>query len=323
MSASTTVNSASGFYSTNLNPRVRTFDKLAKRIAYALGYPQINIEAHADQVYDNIAQACEFFTKFAGYEHEYLIFNSTLYKHGEGLRIDTLFSITPEMKATYTVDEVENDAYSIGSMIIGDPVSPFQVSDESRSPDVDKAVDHLLKSYRKVIDIHAFEEGTASGTNTLFTLEQSLAQQTYFSYALGKYGFDLVSWYTMKEWMDVRRKLLSQEYYFKFDSRRQTLHLIPEPGIKSTFYGLVGCYVEKPLTDVVTELWVYHYSLALTKINIGRIRGKYAGTSLFGGGSPNTDLLSEGLEEKKELEARLLENAPGYGDAPPPMFFVD
>ena len=62
----TSSSSLSGFYSTNLNPRVKTFDKLSTRIAYALGYPQINIEAHVDQVYDNIAQACEFFTKFAG-----------------------------------------------------------------------------------------------------------------------------------------------------------------------------------------------------------------------------------------------------------------
>lgn len=320
--SSTSTDSVSGFYSTNLNPRVQTFADLAKRVAMALGYPQINIEAHADQVYDNISQACEFFTKFAGYTQEFIIFNSTLYERGKGIRMDTLFSLTPEFESTYSIDEVENDAYSVGNMIIGDAGNPFQVTDEQRSPEVKKAYDHLLQSYRKVIDIYTFEEGTSSGTNTLFTLEQSLAQQTYFSYALGKYGFDLVSWYTLKDWMDVRGKLLSQKYYYRFDDRRQTLHLTPEPGINSSFYGLIGCYVEKPLTDIVKELWVYHYALALTKITLGRIRGKYAGTGLFGGGTVNADLLAEGLQEKADLESKLLEGDPGYGDAEPPAFFV-
>ena len=36
----------SSFYSTNLNPRVKTFSTLSTRIAQALGYPHINIEAH-------------------------------------------------------------------------------------------------------------------------------------------------------------------------------------------------------------------------------------------------------------------------------------
>tara|TARA_R110000851_G_scaffold33779_2_gene90162 strand:- start:1154 stop:2119 length:966 start_codon:yes stop_codon:yes gene_type:complete len=317
----TSSSSLSGFYSTSLNPRVSTYNKLATRVAYSLGYPQINIETHVDQVYDNIAQACEFFTKFAGYTEEFLIFDSKLYKQGEGLRLDTLFTVTPELSATYIIDDVENDAYTIGNMIIGDSSDPFKISIDGTA-EVSKAYDYLLKSYRKVIDVHAFEEGTSSGVNTLFTLEQSMAQQTYFSYALGKYGFDLVSWYSLKEWLDVRKKLLSQEHYYRFDPRRQTLHLIPEPGIKASFYGLVACYVEKPLSDIVSELWVYHYALALTKITLGRIRGKYAGTSLFGGGSLDAGILQEGLEEKKELEQRLLENDPGYGDAAPPAFFV-
>ena len=63
--------------------------------------------------------------------------------------------------------------------------------------------------------------------------------------------------------------------------------------------------------------------LALTKINISRIRGKYSGTNLFGGGAPNyTELLSEGNEAVKELETKLYEGAPGFGDNAPPLFFI-
>ena len=170
-----------------------------------------------------------------------------------------------------------------------------------------------------------FEEGSSTGVNTLFTLEQSLAQQTYFSYALGKYGFDLVSWHVMKNWLDVRSKLLSQDYHFKFDEHQQRLFLTPDPARRRDtrrLYGMVGCYVEKPIKHLVKEHWVYQYALALTKITLGRIRGKYAGTALFGGGQPNVDVLQEGLSEKDKLETMLLEGAPGLGDAPPPQFFV-
>ena len=295
----------SGFFSTNLNHRVTTADKLAERIAMTLGYPQINIEVHSNQVLDNIAIACEMFTKFAGYTEELLVFDSTLYPKGMGLPIDKLFSTTPQLSGTMTV--------------------PQSGISNTNSGTISASYDYDLDSYRKVIDVFAFEEGSTTGINTLFTIEQTLAQQTYFSYAMGKYGFDLISWYTLKNWLDTRKKLLAQEHYFKFDDRLQRLYLTPDPGTdsKASFYGVVGAYVEKPLRDLIKEPWVYQYALALTKINLGRVRGKYAGTALFGGGNPNyQDVLSEGLADKKELEERLYTGAPGLGDAPPPLFFV-
>jgi hypothetical protein len=181
--------------------------------------------------------------------------------------------------------------------------------------------------YRKVIDIFNFEEGTSDGVNTLFTIEQTLAQQTYFSYAMGNYGFDLISWYTLKNWLEVREKLLAIRRSFTFDPRTQTLVFYPPPhtpGSSGRFWGTVACYVERPLRDVIKEPWVFQYALALSKIAVGSVRGKYQNTTLFGGGSINfNDLLSQGLEEKKKLEDQLFTGAsPGMGDAMPPMFFV-
>jgi hypothetical protein len=182
--------------------------------------------------------------------------------------------------------------------------------------------DTLIGNYRKVVDVKGFEEGSTTGVNTLFTIEQTLAQQTYFSYSMGQYGFDLVSWYTVREWLDTREKLLSQRRMIKFNPRTQYLTLMPEPG-PDRFYGVVECYLEKPLIDLVKEMWVYQYSLALTKIGIGRVRSKYTGTNLFGGGSLSTDILQEGITEKDKLETQLFSGAaPGMGDADPPMFFV-
>ena len=282
------------YYSTNLNPKIKSANALAERIAMALGYPQINIEVHSNQVLDNIAIACEMFTKFAGYTEEYLLFDSKLCDPGQGLKIDKLFSITPALSG-----EIE--------------------------PNEKASYDYDIDDHRKVVDVFAFEEGSSTGINTLFTLEQTMAQQTYFSYALGKYGFDLVSWHVMKNWLDVRSKLLSQDYHFHFNDYQQRLYLTPDPARRQhthRFYGLIGCYVEKPLRQLVKEQWVHQYALALTKINLGRIRGKYTGTALFGGGSPNADVLGEGMNDKEKLEQALYDGTPGLGDAPPPKFFV-
>lgn len=186
-----------------------------------------------------------------------------------------------------------------------------------------KMYDYDINDYRKVIDIWSFNQGTHTGVNTLFTLEQSLAQQTYFSYAMGNYGFDLVSWYAVKEWLELREKLLVTRPSIHWDFRTQYMRLIPEPRHK--YFGVVACYVELPVKDLVKELWVYKYALALTKLQVGRTRSKFSNVPLIGGGTVNSNgdaLLREGKEEKDELEKQMYEGAPGLGDAAPPMFFV-
>jgi len=184
------------------------------------------------------------------------------------------------------------------------------------------AFDYDVMDYRKVVDVVDFEEGSSEGINTLFTLEQTLAQQTYFSYALGNYGFDLLSWYTMKEFLDMREKLLAIHRDVQFDPRTQYLRMYPQPGT-DRFYGVVSCYLERPLRDVIKEQWVYEYALALSMITIGRVRGKFGNVNLLGGGSLNYDMIQEGTTKKEELEKKLMEGAaPGLGDGEPSMFFV-
>ena len=83
----------SGFQSTNLNSRVDNFNRLSDRILRTLGYPFINVEIHRDQLYENISLAIEYFSKFAGYTKEYLIFDSNLYKKDYGIKLDDLFTL--------------------------------------------------------------------------------------------------------------------------------------------------------------------------------------------------------------------------------------
>jgi hypothetical protein len=380
MSLACDVLPVSAFQSTNLNNKLETFGDLSDRIKRSLGYPLITLEIHQDQLFQNIQIAIEYFSKFAGYTKEFLVFDSNLYEKNKGIRLDYLFTLaktglTDKQKVSnkpvwpgsdFTV-ETPQTVYictsSMGSTIFSSSSSlssvfdvglpEFEIVDktlyssitsfknslsgafresikkvvsiasqESTAMEYSNVFDYDAMDYRKVISVTEFEEGSNQGVNTLFTLEQTLAQQTYFSYAMGNYGFDLVSWYTLKEWLDTREKLLAIRRDLKFDERTQYLQMYPQPG-NSRFYGVISCYLERPIRDLVKEQWVYEYAVALSKIVIGRVRSKFTGVSLLGGGSLNYDLLQEGLTEKKDLEQMLLTGASaGFGDADAPMFFI-
>ena len=392
----------SGFQSTNLNSKVDNFNRLSDRILRTLGYPFANVEIHRDQLYENISIAVEYFSKFAGYTKEYLMFDSNLYKKNYGIKIDDLFTLQNsdtfrQQKDLNTFNrdfnkEIENDTVfvstsgipgslflsisslsstfydnasgsftsisandiftsdlynaltqfpdnealsGIGSLFIEKKQLGFTVQGSLTSADgntntnssYNNSFDYDLMDYRKVIAITDFEEGSSTGINTLFTIEQTLAQQTYFSYGMGNYGFDLISWYTLKNWLETREKMLATKRSYTFDERTQILRMYPQPNASSSnvrFYGVVSCYVERPIRDLLKELWVYQYSLALTKMAVANIRGKYGNVTLFGGGSLNSsDLMTQGLAEKEKLEEQLMTgSAPGQGDADPPLFFV-
>lgn len=380
MSSPCEVLPVSAFQSTNLNNKLETFGDLSDRIKRALGYPIITLEVHQDQLFQNIQIACEYFSKFAGFTQEYLIFSSEIYEKNKGIRLDHLFTLskaglTNQQKiaespkwvgpdftvdtpttvyvATSTVGLTFFSGSSSLSSIFTDGLTEFEIVDttlysslttyrpaltgvfresvskkvslqsqETTATHYSNVFDYDLMDYRKVTAVVDFEEGSNQGINSLFTLEQTLAQQTYFSYALGNYGFDLTSWTAMKEWIDTREKVLAIRRDLKFDPRTQYLQMYPQPG-SSKFYGVISCWLERPLRDLVKEQWVYEYALALTMIVIGRVRGKFSGVGLLGGGTLNYDLLQEGTARKKELEDMLITGATaGYGDSDPAMFFV-
>ena len=127
--------------------------------------------------------------------------------------------------------------------------------------------------------------------------------------------------------MEDREKALALRRDIQFDERTQYMRITPQPKMGSSpsrFYGAISCYVERPLSDIIKEPWVYQYATALTKIAIGNVRGKYTDTALFGGGIINyNDLLSQGLKEKETLENMLYTGASaGMGDSDPVLFVV-
>ena len=108
--------------------------------------------------------------------------------------------------------------------------------------------------------------------------------------------------------------------YIRFNPDNQILKILPEPNNSVIYYGLLGCKVQKPIKDLVSQLWVFRYTSALVKIAMGHTRGKYTGTNLFGGQTVNyQDVMSQGLKEKDELEKELMSN---YVDTDPVRFFI-
>lgn len=275
--------------STTFNSKIKSYNHLAQRIRRTLGEPLVEVEISSEQMYEIIDIAVEYFTKFAGETEEYLIFRSDLYKKGIGLEIDKLFNVSPEM-------------YS------------------SMSDSLSGGWDSDLDNYRRVIDVFSFAEGNNSGVNTLFTIEHTIAQQAYFGHLLGNVGYDLVTWQSLKSWLDTREKILGMMPYLRFDPDTQILKIIPEPNQNQVYYGLIGCKIQKPIKHLVSQLWVYRYSLALSKITIGHVRGKYSGTNLFGGQQVNAaDLLRQGEKEKDELEKEIMSD---LVDRSPTRFFI-
>jgi hypothetical protein len=257
-----------------------------------LGEPLIQIEVSSEQIYEFIDIAVEYFTKFAGVDEEYLIFRSDLYIRGVGLPIGRMFNITPSLRD----------------------------SSDTSNPSLSAGYDYDLGSFRKVIDVFSFQEGNNSGVNTLFTIENTIAQQAYFGHLLGNVGYDLVTWHVLKEWIDTREKILGMMPYLRFDPYTQILKIIPEPKSTNMYYGLIGCKLQKPLNQLIQELWIYRYTLALTKIAVGHVRGKYKGTNLFGGQTVNdSDLLRQGEKEKDELEKEITTD---LIDRAPTSFFI-
>jgi hypothetical protein len=284
--------------STNLNHKIASYDALALRVRRQLGEPLVQVEIADEQIYDNIAIAMEYFTKYAGYTEEYLVFDSRKYVPGVGLDVATLINRTPEMTST----------------TLNNPMSATTSASLSGGMDFD------LESYRRVLDCFVFNYGESTGINTLFTLEQAMAQQIYSSYMVGNFGFDLTTWEVLKQFIDLRNKVLAQTPHYRFDPKTQILRIIPEPIRDNSYLGIVGCYLERPIKDLINERWIFRYVLALSKITVANVRGKFSGTGLFAGGSVNAgDFMTQGIEERNALEQELKQQ---NEDVTPPMWFI-
>jgi len=229
----------------------------------------------------------------------------------------SISNISPNQSLVSFKHPIALNAYRVVMLVsaASPGVNPIFAKTHSAGWDLD------LNCYRKVVDVYSFAEGNNSGINTLFSIEHTVAQQAYFGHLLGNVGYDLITWQSLKGWLDMRDKVLALTPLLRFNPDTQMLRIIPEPSQNSAaYYGLVGCHLQKPIKDIVNQLWVYRYAMALVKMTTAHVRSKFGGTNLFGGQVVSyQDLMSQGISERDKLEDELMNK---HVDSMPTRFFV-
>ena len=194
---------------------------------------------------------------------------------------------------------------------------------ERESIQYNKMFDYDIMDYRKVVSVVNYSESGVSSITSLYNFDTSLAQQFFYTNQFNHRSFGLTTWYALHEWRNLYEKMLAVKRGWHFNKDTQYLTLTPQPRMGERFFGIVECWVEKPLKDVLKEPWVFDYALAIVKEMLGRVRSKWGDSvSMLGGGSLTGNALAqEGIAKQKELLDELIKNQ-AYGAMSKPRFFM-
>lgn len=234
--------------------------------------------------------------------YKYLVtkrrYNTEMFKKSK----DTVFTLGGERQELHT----ETD--------LGREREPLQYN---------KMFDYDIMDYRKVVSVVNYTESGVSSITSLYNFDTSLAQQFFYTNQFNHRSFGLTTWYALHEWRNLYEKLLATKRGWSFNKDTQYLTLTPQPRMGERFFGIVECWVERPLKDVLKEPWVFDYALAVCKEMLGRVRSKWGDSvQMLGGGSLTGNALAqEGVNKQKELIEELIKNQ-AYGAMHKPRFFV-
>lgn len=115
-------------------------------------------------------------------------------------------------------------------------------------------------------------------------------------------GWGWVNYHLAMSHLDLMKRILGGGFDFQYNPRTKSLKLIPDPVVESLSGWIVlGVNVIRGDTYQYGEEWVKKYALALSKILLGRVRSKYTGVQLLGGGTLDISVLAEGKEERDKL----------------------
>ena len=234
--------------------------------------------------------------------YKYLVtkrrYNTEMFKKSK----DTVFTLGGEKQELHT----ETD--------LGREREPLQYN---------KMFDYDILDYRKVVSVVNYSESGVSSITSLYNFDTSLAQQFFYTNQFNHRSFGLTTWYALHEWRNLYEKMLAVKRGWSFNKDTQYLTLTPQPRMGERFFGIVECWVERPLKDVLKEPWVFDYALAVCKEMLGRVRSKWGDSvQMLGGGSLTGNALAqEGVNKQKELLDELIKNQ-AYGAMSKPRFFI-
>lgn len=108
--------------STRLNSTINTYSDVAHRVKLKLGYPKIAVELTDEQFAAFIDEAVELFTQYAGYTEEHIVWCTTQYQRGLGLRLDRIFNYqcypTPGLHQATTYEITSTTTTEISSLTV-------------------------------------------------------------------------------------------------------------------------------------------------------------------------------------------------------------
>lgn len=147
------------------------------------------------------------------------------------------------------------------------------------------------------------------GVNVLFSPLNQMYNMGFLNFFSGTFGTGLGSYEIGMEYLRQTEKILTAPFEVRLNKYAHTIHVTPTP--IETLYGVLECYLEYDAgtadSDIYNEVWVKNYSLALSKITLGHIWGKYNGMTIPGGATLNSgQMLQEGIAEKAALEEVLV-----------------
>ena len=209
------------------------------------------------------------------------------------------------------------------NMDVDDINTPTETVRDRDSIQYNKMFDYDIMDYRKVVSVVNYSESGVSSITSLYNFDTSLAQQFFYTNQFNHRSFGLTTWYALHEWRNLYEKMLAVKRGWHFNKDTQYLTLTPQPRMGERFFGIVECWVERPLKDVLKEPWVFDYALAVCKEMLGRVRSKWSdNVQMLGGGSLTGNALAqEGITKQKELLDELIKNQ-AYGAMSKPRFFI-
>jgi hypothetical protein len=133
-------------------------------------------------------------------------------------------------------------------------------------------------------------------------------------------SFDMVSFYMLQQWLHYLKYITTSRFRLFFNPNSKILHIVPKPD-DSLLKLFIEVFHQSPTDELLNERFVREYTLALCKITLGGIRGKFQSLPGFNNtvSLDGDTLRTEGATEKEALETDLIKEFK-WSTPPFPLF---
>ena len=159
---------------------------------------------------------------------------------------------------------------------------------------------------------------STNGVQTLFSPMNTMYNRGDFDSIIHSTGYGnsgLVEYELGMEYLEMIKTMLHSEFFLRFNTFTKKLTVTPTPA--EALSGVLIHYSKYDVSGlssslIYDELWIKEYALALTKITLGMIRGKFDNLPLPDGSSLNYGIvLDSGITDKERLEEKLTSEEAG------------